>query len=355
MINNILKRVSNKALFLCIVYLVFLKVFFYFLIKSDYLSIGLGGGNDADYYDAFAHGYITNATSIWPVILEKLYKYNLYSREVISYVFLLANIVFIPFLTANLAGVSFNKYQKLFLVVLLIALIYPSLYFFVFDIYRDVVMVLLFLIGSVFVKKYITNKNATSRFINFFLALLVGWCIILFRPYLGVAFLGAMFIWRIKFTKKRLIFLFVLYLLTLFTANILGLFNSLTEYREGFEGASGSTLGLDFSNPIMFLPNFVLSILGQMFGLFITNPFALLVFVIETIPFLIMLKYVIKNVKLADGFVRYLLIFFVIYGSVWLIGNDNLGTAVRLRMYNYFAIYISFFYILNLKRQQGIK
>ena len=68
-----------------------------------------------------------------------------------------------------------------------------------------------------------------------------------------------------------------------------------------------------------------------------------------------MLKYVIKNIRMADSFVRFLLIFFVIYGSVWLIGNDNLGTAVRLRMYNYFAIYISFFYILNLKRQQGIK
>ena len=62
-----------------------------------------------------------------------------------------------------------------------------------------------------------------------------------------------------------------------------------------------------------------------------------------------MLIYVIKNIKLADGFVRFLIIFFVIYASVWLIGNDNLGTAVRLRIYNYLAIYISFFYILRLK------
>ena len=62
-----------------------------------------------------------------------------------------------------------------------------------------------------------------------------------------------------------------------------------------------------------------------------------------------MFYYVIKNIKLADSFVRFLIIFFVIYASVWLIGNDNLGTAVRLRLYNYLAIYISFFYILRLK------
>ncbi len=34
---------------------------------------------------------------------------------------------------------------------------------------------------------------------------------------------------------------------------------------------------------------------------------------------------------------------------MWLIGNDNLGTAVRLRIYNYFSIYICFFYILKAK------
>ena len=105
----------------------------------------------------------------------------------------------------------------------------------------------------------------------------------------------------------------------------------------------------------MFIPNFILSTLGQLFGLYITNPLAIILLLIATFPFFIMLKYVIKNIRMADSFVRFLLIFFVIYGSVWLIGNDNLGTAVRLRMYNYFAIYISFFYILNLKRQQGIK
>ena len=136
----------------------------------------------------------------------------------------------------------------------------------------------------------------------------------------------------------------------LFLANYIGLLDELTEYRAGFEdGGGGSTLGLDFSNPIMFIPNFILSVLGQLFGLYVTNPLAIVLFLIESMPFLFMLIYVIKNIKLADKFIRFLIIFFILYASVWLISNDNLGTAVRLRMFNYLSIYIIFFYILKVK------
>ncbi|MHA1177305.1 hypothetical protein [Psychrobacter faecalis] len=157
-------------------------------------------------------------------------------------------------------------------------------------------------------------------------------------------------------TKRRLFFLAILYFSALFFVNYLGYLDFLTDYRSGFEEVGGgSTLGLDFSNPIMFIPNFILSVLGQLFGLYITNPVAIILFSVETVPFFFMLVYVIKNIKLADNFVRFLIIFFVVYGSVWLIGNDNLGTAVRLRIYNYLAICISFFYILRIKRLSSKK
>lgn len=99
----------------------------------------------------------------------------------------------------------------------------------------------------------------------------------------------------------------------------------------------------------MFIPNLILSALGQLFGLYVSNPFAIILLLVETVPVFAMLVYVIRNIKLADSFVRFLIIFFVLYASVWLIGNDNLGTAIRLRIYNYLAIYICFFYILVLK------
>lgn len=356
MINNILKRVSNKALFLCIVYLVFLKVFFYFLIKNDYISFGLGGGNDSNYYHGYALGYNDVAVNFWPVILRFFNDLGFYSRDGISYLFLFINLFIIPFLVAKLSGLNLQNSQKYYLYSVLLCLIYPTLFFYTFDIYRDVFMVLSFLVGCLIVKKSLNSNNFIVFSFLYMLAILMGFFLMALRPYLGYAFLLALALWKIKLTKKRIFLFAILYFFALFIANYIGIFDSLTEYRSGFdEDSGGSTLGLDFSNPVMFIPNFILSALGQLFGLYITNPLAIVLLLVETFPFFMMLKYVIKNIRMADSFIRFLLIFFVIYGSVWLIGNDNLGTAVRLRIYNYFAIYISFFYILNLKRQQGIK
>lgn len=350
MINNILKRVSNKALFLCIVYLVFLKVFFYFLIKNDYISVELGGGSDAGYYHNYALGYDDVAVNFWPVILRFLNDFGFYSRDGISYLFLFINLFIIPFLVGKLSGLNFQNSQKYYLYSVLLCLIYPTLFFFTFDIYRDVFMVFTFLVGCLIVKKSLNSDNFIVFSFFYILAILIGLFLLALRPYLGYAFLLALVLWKIKLTKKRIFFFAILYFFALFIANYIGIFERLTEYRSGFvEGEGGSTLGLDFSNPVMFIPNFILSILGQLFGLYITNPLALALLFIETIPFMFMFFYILKNIKYADSFIQFLIVFFVLYASVWLIGNDNLGTAIRLRLYNYLAIYICFFYILKLK------
>lgn len=350
MINNILKRVSNKALFLCIVCLVFLKVFFYFLIKNDYISIRLGGGSDAGYYHIYVLGYSDVAVNFWPVILRFLNDFGFYSRDGISYLFLFINLFIIPFLVAKLSGLNFKKNQKYYLYSVLLCLIYPTLFFYTFDIYRDVFMVLSFLVGCWVVRKSLSSSTFISFSYFYILAILIGLFLLYLRPYLGYAFLLALVLWKIKLTKKRIFFFAILYFFALFIANYIGIFERLTEYRSGFEeGEGGSTLGLDFSNPVMFIPNFILSTLGQLFGLYITNPLALALLFIETVPFIFMFFYILKNIKYADSFIQFLIVFFVLYASVWLIGNDNLGTAVRLRMYNYLVVYICFFYILKVK------
>lgn len=347
---KIFKNISNNFLFLCVILLIFFKIVFYFLVKSNLVTISLGGGSDAQYYNDYAVGFVDIAVNIWPIILRHLNNFGLYSREILSFLILSLNLFFIPILIAKLSELNFDKNQKYFLYILLLILAYPTLYFFSFDIYRDVFMTFSFLIGCLIVKKSLSSANFLS-FLFFYLAsILIGVFLLNLRPYLGYAFLLSLFLWKIKFTKKRIIFFSFLYFIVLFLANYIGLLDKLTEYRSGFDvEEGGSTLGLDFSNPIMFIPNFILSTLGQLFGLYITNSFAIILLLIETFPFFLMLVYVIKNIKLANGFIRFLIIFFVLYGSVWLIGNDNLGTAVRLRIYNYLAIYICFFYILRIK------
>lgn len=345
-------RVPNTALILALIMLFFIKIILYILVKNRMIGFSLGGGSDANYYNDYAQGYVNVAVNIWPVILRYLNSIDLYSREFISYIFLLLNLLVIPIIVARLAGIRLSTNQKYYFYIFLICLLYPTLYFFSFDVYRDVFMVLCFLIGCLVVKAALTTTHSLKFISLFLVSLAIGWFLAALRPYLGVAFIGALFLWNIKFTKRRIFALSIVYLLTLFIANYIGIFDAITEYREGFDGLeAGTTLGLDFSNPILFIPNFILSALGQLFGLYIANPLSLVILIVETIPFFFMLKYVIKNIKWADSFVRFLIIFFILYASIWLIGNDNLGTAVRLRMHNYLAIYISFFYILRLKSQ----
>ena len=343
-------RVSNIFLFNIVYLIIFFKIIFYYLIKNDYLSLGLGGGNDSDYYHDYALGYVDIAVNIWPDILRFFNDLGFYSRDGISYLFLFINLFIIPFLVAKLSGLNFKKDQKYYLYSVLLCSIYPTLFFYTFDIYRDVFMVLSFLVGCWVVRKSLSSSSFFIFSFFYILAILIGLFLLALRPYLGFAFLLALVLWKIKLTKKRIFFFAILYFFALFIANYIGIFERLTEYRSGFEEAeSGSTLGLDFSNPLMFIPNFILSILGQLFGLYITNPLSLALLFIETVPFIFMFFYILKNIKYADSFIRFLIVFFVLYASVWLIGNDNLGTAIRLRLYNYLAIYVCFFYILKLK------
>ena len=348
--KNFLDRISNNGILLVLISILLLKTIFYILVQSELAFVGFGQGSDADYYHSYAIRDTDILVNIWPAILRYLNNFGLYSRHIISYLLFFSSLFFIPILVAKLTDLNFNKDQKYYLYILLLCLTYPAIYFYVFDVYRDVFMVIVFLLSCLIVKKLVKSKSILPFMFLLFLSIIFGFFLLLLRPYLGYAFLLSIFLYKIRFTKKRLVFLGFLYFLALVIANYIGALDAITKYRTVFEELEGgSNLGLDFSNPIMFFPTFILSMLGQLFGLYITNPLAIIIFLIETMPFLFMLNYVIKNIKLADNFIRFLIIFFVLYASVWLIGNDNLGTAVRLRIYNYLAIYISFFYILRLK------
>lgn len=347
----IIKKISNSFLLLLILILIFLKIFYFLLNQSGLSSIQVGGGGDADYYDFFAKGGTDVATSIWPIILNYLNNYGLYSREYITFFLFILTLIFIPLLINKLSNLKFYNDQKLFLILFFIISLYPTLLFYSLDIFRDPFMVWIFLIVCWAVKLYTTSNNILIKI--FYFLCFISFSIFLYklRGYLGFSLWAAFLLMPLKFNKKRVVIFLFAYLLILFIFNYLGFFNELTEYREGFEEANGgSTLGLDFSNSFLFIPNYILSFLGQLIGLYITNPIALILFLVETIPFLICFLYVIKNISYTNLFLRFLLIFFIIYSSIWLIGNDNLGTAVRLRLFNYIAIYICFFSILKIKK-----
>ena len=202
---------NQKILFLFIYLLFFSKVVVFILVKDGFFAINLGGGDDGDFYDAYALGYHDIKTSIWPVILKFLNNWGVYSREGISYFFLFLNLFIIPFLVTKLSGLNFNKDQKYYLYCTLLCLIYPTLFFYTFDIYRDVFMVLSFLVGCLIVKKSLNSKSFISISFFYILAILMGLFLMALRPYLGYAFLLALALWKIKLTKKRIFILTILY------------------------------------------------------------------------------------------------------------------------------------------------
>ncbi len=351
-----LSRLSNHALITFIITIVLIKVLYFLLVGFGWLSFSFGEGSDAVYYHDYAIGNVDHATTIWPVILRQLNDFGIYSRDFVSLILFIISVFFLPYLTTKLSGLSVVDEQNNFFSLFLIVTVYPTLLFYSTDIFRDVFMVFIFLLALLLSKLLLLTKSNLIKFGLILLLFPVIYFLFELRNYLGISILLALLFVGVKLNKKKIILYSLLYIFILFSLNYLGFFSSITEYRELFEQAGGgSTIGLNFSNPVLFVPNFILSFLAQMFGLYITNPIAIIIFFIETIPFFAAFLYIIRNIKYQDAFVRYLLLFFIIYASVWVIGNDNVGTAVRLRMFNYFAIYICAFYIMHKKYLHSLR
>ncbi|MBZ0333210.1 hypothetical protein [Marinobacter sp. AL4B] len=322
----------------------------YFVISGS--GVETGGASDADYYHAYAIGNVNNVVNFWPVILRFLNDIGLYDRQNIAIITFLLSLTLIPILLYKIIlqeGFLFKS--KLFLYVYFVFSLYPTLYIFTLDVYRDIAMFTVLLISWYFLRRYYNNK--VLGFYNLVAFFALGYLCYLLRPYLGFSVVVSFFIYNLYSKTARYTRLWVIfYFISLMVFQSLGLFNEITEYRglDGFTGG-GSTLGIGLHgrSPVVFAGLYVLSFLGQVFGLFIVNAYAVALFIIETIPFILALRYVIKNKKNSTPFCHYLLVFFVIYTTVWVVGNDNLGTAVRLRFHSYMAIFICFFIVYQNK------
>lgn len=82
------------------------------LLLLDYnlaALLALGGGSDADYYDAYARGEADLATSLWPILLRWLHDLGFYSRNgVILVLFLMGNL-FVPLMVGRLAVAGLGR------------------------------------------------------------------------------------------------------------------------------------------------------------------------------------------------------------------------------------------------------
>ena len=202
--------------------------------------------------------------------------------------------------------------------------------------------------------KKILGVKLLNSFIYFLIYFGLTYFLYLMRPYLGFALGLTPFIYLIFLKTKIYIKTWIiLYFLALSLLKIFGGINEILDYREGFSnfGTGGTTMGIGLLNqgPIMFLFYYIYTLIGQLLGLFLVNINSVIVFLSESVPFILSSIYLLKNKKFMTKFVSFLITFFVIYTSIWLLGNDNLGTAVRLRIPSYLVIFASMLIVYQTK------
>lgn len=332
---------NYKHSFYLFYFILFIKLYVFMYILN-FTSIG---GADAAYYHNYAIGIDTYATTIWPEILFELNEIGMYDREVVKYFLFLVSSLVIPFFILKIFSINkIIRNKKMYWNIALIVSLYPVLFFFSIDIYRDVMMVLLFIITLYFFKIY-TLSSKTKSFLLYLVLVSMGVFLFLWRPYLGFSILIALLTYKLLSIKglnrfKVIVFCYIISLLGIYSFGVL---DPLLSYRgeEGFESGNISMgIGLIGKNPLEFFVLFIYSGLMQLFGLYIVNFGALFLFVVESIPFIFACYYIYKNRIFLNDFEKFILLFCLIYGTIWIIGNDNLGTAIRLRMYNYLGILV---------------
>lgn len=310
--------------------------------------VGPKSGNDGDYYHAYAQGLVEQATSLWPVLLRQLFEWGLYTRQGVALGNLMLGVWLVPLVAAHVAvsGVQVQRRarKKLFWFAALLFALYPAPFWFTLDIYRDVFMLGTFVFGAYAVQRYFSSAGWAKAGWLFLFAALVALLFSL-RGYLGfslgLGFSLAHLLVRTNFRRGTVFVGLFLYTLALYGAHALGLLTPIAEYRgeSGFEiGGSSFGLGIQGASGLEFFALFSLSFLYQIFGLHFHSFFAALLFLVESLPFLLFLAGVWINRLHLDTFSKFTLLFSLIYATIVVLGNDNLGTAMRLRMFVYVAV-----------------
>ena len=338
---------------LVLFWIVFFVKTLVYIVLINYGHEIFGGGNDADSYNNYALGYDVFAVNLWSDILRFLNEFGIYNRVGIKFFLAFIGFLVIPFVFAAIAVDNNKKYNKnYFWFAALVVSSYPTILYFTLDIYRDVFVIFIFLLALFFVRCYIESKNFMLRFYCFFIILYLSYLLFGFRNYLGIAFLFAFLtFYFLDFKKVNLMRLSLAFIALINIFFSLGMFDLIILYRSLFnemEGA-GSNLGIVFDSKLLFSYNFIKSFIFQMVGLFFSNASAAFVFLVESLPFIFFFVYSIRNRQYSTKFVDFLILFFVAYATIWLIGNDNLGTAARLRVYNYLSVFLIFLIIYQRK------
>ena len=348
--------------FTYLIYFIITTTVFLIALKSgnDGVTIRLfGGGDDGIFYwqqaQNVANGLPWVRTSIYPLIIGNIIKFtginNVYIIRLFNYI---GFIIFVIF-SQKLINLQFKDYIKedkgKYLynakTLLLISFMgYVSLQTQLnLSIYRDVWIYTLYIMSA-----YLSIKMFFYKRYNLIIPLtFLLWLLGEFRKYALLSFLLTVviyfFIKKFKLIKKpksavilTATFAMIYYTFFLdFTILNLSVRKALS-YRmssiDVYTGGSNMWIRLDQSNVILFLINYIHSYVGNLIGPLpwhISGISTLFVFVVETIPMVLILRFLWKRRSLLSKVQKYILLHAFVWVSLIAVTNDNIGTASRLR------------------------
>ena len=150
--------------FILLFFSIFILKIAAYIFFSIYGHEIFGGGNDGDYYDAYALGETDIALNSWTYILRALNEIGLYSRNSLRLILMLLGFLIIPFMVAKLSIVNDSLYLKrIFWFAAVYVSIYPTMAYYTLDMYRDVFRVFCFLLGLFSVRAFIEANKTINR------------------------------------------------------------------------------------------------------------------------------------------------------------------------------------------------
>ena len=342
----------NQILFILLL-LVSIFKFLLFVVHNELVHVAFYGGDAAFYHNSVIYSY--HAITSWVTFLQWLDGNGVYNRHFITVVIQVLSVFVIPFQSYALVFKITNDTRQALYAALGLAL-YTSLFIYSGDIYRDIVMVFMFL-SLLNLTVMFSSLHGVFKIVCFVLIVLLFFLITMLRGYLGLALIISFFAAYINFRLRPYVFFFF-YCFSILLLHQSGLLEPFYAYRSSFlvdtSTSNNTTLGIDLSNAsiVTILPLFFQSYLVQFFGFYFSSVSGVVVFILESVPIIYMLRRIVFSDR-SSFFFRYCVYFVLIYNTVWVLANDNFGTATRLRMYSYLVILFLYLSTFSVKDKQS--
>ena len=369
---------AQKGLYLsiiilyCVTYLALSYLIYVLSMKEGYGGLGLplfGGGDDGVIYYQEALNVANDRpallTSIHALILGWIFKVlqtdEVFVLKVFNYLgsFLL---IYVAILILRKNMVFEKYYFRSSIILILLLLLYPSLLInLTMSIYRDVWIYLFFLWSTLLFSNLFIVRRRWPITINIILLLFSIFMLGSYRKYALLSFILASGLYLFFSSRKndglRIKKVIIICLIGFSFAYIflrdtiipylnLSLQNVLN-YRQFSIDAGGSQMGISLDQPniLYFYFNYFYSFISNTIGPLpwqVNSVATLIVFLTESIVFVVIILFLYKQRKLFSKLDIYLIIQSLIWFMLISISNDNLGTASRLRIVGWLPLIIVF-------------